>query len=82
MHETNNILEAFRFMILGMGIVFMFLSIMILSIKLQANVIKKYFSSAVESTKTKIDSTTELDEESARVAAVIAAITDHRKNRS
>jgi len=80
MQETNNILEAFRFMILGMGIVFVFLSIMILTIKLQARIIKKYFSSDIDSHNKETDENQGFDDEHARVAAVIAAISDHRKN--
>ena len=80
MQETNNILEAFRFMILGMGIVFMFLSIMIVTVKLQASIIKKYFSSEVDTLAKEAGSNSEIDDENARVAAVIAAISDHRKN--
>ena len=80
MQETNNILEAFRYMILGMGVVFMFLSIMIITVKLQASIIKKYFSSEVDTPSKDSSSSQELNDENARVAAVIAAISDHRKN--
>jgi len=81
--EVNMIGEAFRFMILGMGIVYLFLIIMIQSIKLQAFIIGKYFPGSTATTNqvtSQSVSPTDSDEEQARVAAVIAAVTDFRKN--
>ncbi|MGK0256463.1 MAG: oxaloacetate decarboxylase gamma subunit [Arcobacteraceae bacterium] len=43
MEEVNLVSEAFKFMALGMGIVFLFLTIMIFLLKLQAFLISKYF---------------------------------------
>ncbi|WP_323580071.1 OadG family protein, partial [Halarcobacter bivalviorum] len=41
--ETNLVAEAIKFMVLGMGIVFLFLIIMVYALKLQAKIIGKYF---------------------------------------
>jgi oxaloacetate decarboxylase gamma subunit len=41
--ETNVLMESVKFMILGMGVVFLFLTIMVYAIKLQAKLIGKYF---------------------------------------
>jgi oxaloacetate decarboxylase gamma subunit len=41
--EVNLVVESLKFMALGMGIVFTFLFIMIIALKLQAVLIKKYF---------------------------------------
>ena len=43
MEEVNWLSEAFKFMALGMGIVFLFLTIMIYILKLQACLIAKLF---------------------------------------
>ena len=43
MEEVNLVSEAFKFMALGMGIVFLFLTVMIFILKLQAFLIKKFF---------------------------------------
>ncbi len=41
--ETNVLMESVKFMVLGMGVVFLFLTIMVYAIKLQAKLIGKYF---------------------------------------
>ncbi len=43
MEEVNLVSEALKFMALGMGIVFLFLTIMIFVLKLQAFLISKFF---------------------------------------
>jgi len=43
MEEVNLVSEALKFMALGMGIVFLFLTIMIFILKLQAFLIAKFF---------------------------------------
>ncbi len=78
--EVNVIAEALKFMVLGMGVVFVFLYIMILAVKAQAYIIGKYFPDkpAVTPPAAAVQS----DDEQARVAAVIAAVTEFRKNKS
>jgi len=43
MAEVNYVLEALKFMVLGMGVVFLFLIILVKAIELQAYLINKYF---------------------------------------
>ena len=43
MEETNLILEGFKFMGLGMGTVFLFLIIMIVSMNIMSYVVHKFF---------------------------------------
>lgn len=43
MEEINLVSEALKFMALGMGIVFLFLTVMIFALKLQAFLISKFF---------------------------------------
>lgn len=79
--EINYIAEAFKFMVLGMAVVYTFLIIMIQAVKLQAFVIGKYFpdeSPVVPPPVTPVNN----DDKQAHVAAVIAAVTEFRKNKS
>ena len=41
--EVNLIVEAFKFLVLGMSTVFMFLVLMVLVVELQSKIILKYF---------------------------------------
>ena len=43
MEDVNLVVEALKFMALGMGVVFLFLIIMVFVLKLQAKLIAKYF---------------------------------------
>ncbi len=78
--EVNAIGEALKFMVLGMGVVFLFLYIMVLAIKAQAAIIGKYFPDKEPAAGQKPSSQDK--DERARVAAVIAAVIEFRKNRS
>ncbi|SFV61103.1 Oxaloacetate decarboxylase gamma chain [hydrothermal vent metagenome] len=64
-----------------MGVVFLFLFILVQVIKLQAKLIAKYFP---ENAPVKAPATpaVDIDDESRRVAAIIAAVTEFRKNKS
>jgi oxaloacetate decarboxylase gamma subunit len=79
--EVNVIAEALKFMVLGMGVVFIFLYVMILAVKAQAYLIGKYFPDKPVATPAAAP-VAQSDDEQARVAAVIAAVTEFRKNKS
>jgi oxaloacetate decarboxylase gamma subunit len=82
MAEVNYVLEALKFMVLGMGVVFLFLIILVQVVKLQAYLIEKYFpenSPKVPATP-KVSSVDE--DEQQRVAAIIAAVAEFRKTKS
>jgi len=74
--ETNLILEGFKFMGLGMGTVFVFLTIMIIAMNLMATIIHKFFPEpevkAVPTAAPKKDN-------KKIVAAITAAIKYHRE---
>ena len=75
MEDVNLIGESLKFMVLGMTVVFSFLLILIQAIKLQAKIINKYFpeeTSAAPAPSGQAD-------ESQRIAAIIAAVTEFRK---
>jgi len=77
--DVNLIGESIKFMLLGMGVVFLFLVILVQVVKIQGKIIAKYFPDE----EPPVASATSTDtDESARVAAVIAAVTEFRKNKS
>jgi len=81
MEEVNLVVEALKFMILGMGIVFLFLTVMIFALKLQAKLIAKFFP---EEVKTDISSTwkpqVKQEDEKDTIAAITAAIIHHNNS--
>ena len=83
MAEVNFVAESFKFMLLGMGVVFLFLMILVQVVKLQAYLINKYFpkSTSTQTSATPVAKKSDEDEKQ-RVAAIIAAITEFRKNKS
>ena len=74
--EVNLISEALKFMVLGMGIVFAFLIILIFVLKAQAKLLSKYFP-AKEIEKTKRVQTPSVPSTAKKVAAIIAAVQHH-----
>ena len=78
MEEVNLVSEALKFMVLGMGIVFLFLTVMIFALKLQAKLIAKYFPEKPKEVKPawKPSSTENVDEKNT-IAAITAAIIHH-----
>jgi len=73
--ETNLIAEAMTFMILGMGIVVTFLTVMVYALKFQAKLIGKYFpEKKAEPTKVK----TAASNNTAKIAAIVAAVQHHK----
>jgi len=82
MAEVNYVVEALKFMVLGMGVVFLFLITLVQLIKLQAFLIEKYFpeNTPKVSALPKVSSAEEDEQE--RVAAIIAAVSEFRKTKS
>lgn len=76
--EVNLVAEGFKFMILGMLIVLVFLVVLVQMMKLQAKLINQYFPQKEPVAPTPTPSSSE--EESKRVAAIIAAVAEFRKN--
>lgn len=78
MEEVNLVVESLKFMVLGMGIVFIFLIVMIFALKLQAKLIAKFFPLEV---KKDISSTwkpqVKQEDEKDTIAAITAAIIYH-----
>jgi len=79
--EINLVGEALKFMILGMMIVFVFLLVLVQVMKLQAKIIGKFFKEEVVTTAV-VATPSNDDEEAKHVAAIIAAVSEFRKNKS
>lgn len=82
MAEVNYVVEALKFMVLGMGVVFLFLFILVQVMKVQASLIAKYFPENTPKTPATPVGNTIDEDENHRVAAIIAAISEFRKNKS
>ncbi len=78
--EIDLVGESLKFMVLGMLIVFVFLAVLVQVMKLQAKIIGKYFKA--KAPVVAAPTVNESEEEARRVAAIVAAVTDFRKNKS
>ena len=76
--EVNLVTEGLKFMVLGMLVVIVFLLVLVELMKLQAKLINRYFPQKEPATPAPKPSA---DEESKRVAAIIAAVVEFRKNK-
>jgi len=74
--ETNLVLEGFKFMGLGMGTVFLFLIIMIVSMNIMSAIIHKFFPEPQPNAKSPAS---EQKDNHKIIAAITAAITHHRQ---
>ncbi len=79
--EVNYVAEALKFMLLGMGVVFLFLFILVQVVEIQAKLIAKYFPEDTPKTPAP-KAGNSADEEQRKVAAIIAAVTEFRNNKS
>ncbi|MFA7083345.1 MAG: OadG family transporter subunit [Arcobacteraceae bacterium] len=79
--ETNAIMESVKFMLLGMGVVYAFLIIMIYAIKLQAKIIGKYYPIENKSQNIKPQTPNNSISTSQKVAAMVAAIHHHEQQK-
>ena len=74
MENTALIVESIKFMVLGMFVVFAFLTVLIVVVNVQAKIIAKFFPE-----KPSLSSSTQTDDKH-HVAAIVAAVTEFRKN--
>lgn len=78
MEEVNLVSEALKFMVLGMGIVFIFLIVLVFVLKLQAKLIEKFFPEEDEKvSKEWKPQTTQKTDDKDTIAAITAAIIHH-----
>jgi len=81
--ETNLVVEGLKFMALGMGTVFLFLTMMILCMYMMSNLINRFFSELkikedIASTSCNSDKVYK-NNNPKMIAAITAAIIHHRK---
>jgi len=81
MEEVNLVSEALKFMALGMGIVFLFLTIMIFVLKLQAKLIAKFFPEKPKEVTPQWKPQVVIEDNTDEIAAITAAIIHHNKNK-
>lgn len=79
--EASLVGESLKFMLLGMSVVFLFLFTLVQAIKLQAKVIGKYFPDK-EAAPAAAKTAAPAADDSAKTAAIIAAITEFKQNKS
>lgn len=80
--ETNLVMEAFKFMVLGMGIVFSFLIIMVFALKAQAALIGKFFPEKDNmKTAKKVQPSVATSDTAKKIAAISAAIQHHNNQK-
>jgi len=80
MEEINLVSEGVKFMILGMGTVFVFLIVMIGVLNLQAKIVGKYFPQTnIPHKRDDSASKKDVNEEKRVVAAVVGAISAYKK---
>ena len=81
MEEVNSVNEAFKFMALGMGIVFLFLTVMIFLLKLQAKLIAKFFPAEVKTPDSSKHLQSNVNNDDQITAAITAAIIHHNNTK-
>ena len=74
--ETNLVMEGIKFMFLGMGAVFLFLALMIVTMNIMSYIIHKFFPEPHANPKPAVEPQTD---NSKIVAAITAAIIHHRQ---
>jgi len=75
--ETNLIMEGLKFMVLGMGTVFAFLTIMIIVVNIMSYIVNRFFPEPQASDEP--SSSANKTDNKKVVAAITAAITHHRQ---
>ena len=80
--ETNLVMEGLKFMALGMGTVFLFLVIMIGFMILQAKIIRKFFPEPNQGGSPVTSAPQAQESKNNKVAAIVAAIIEDKKNNS
>ncbi|WP_428026603.1 OadG family protein [Arcobacter sp.] len=80
--ETNLVMEALKFMVLGMGIVYAFLIIMVFALKAQAALIGKFFPEKDNlKTAKRVQPSVATSDTAKKIAAISAAIQHHNNQK-
>ena len=76
--EINLIAESVKFMFLGMGVVFAFLTIMIFVLKAQGAILTKYFPAENKVVNNVPSRNANEKTDNAKMAAIVAAVQHHK----
>ncbi len=76
--EINLVTEALKFMLLGMGVVFSFLVILIFVLKAQASLISKYFPQGKTTANESVKTSSASNDSAKKTAAIVAAVQHHK----
>jgi len=79
--EVNLVVEGIKFMVLGMGIVFLFLVLMIFAMNVMSKFIHRYFPEPHQPPVTPSSSPSVGADKLKKVAAIAAAIHHHNKSK-
>ncbi len=81
--EINLIAETFKFLILGMSTVFMFLVLMVYVVEFQSKIIAKYFPQTKEEGIPRVKSTSKVSQNGnlALVAAIAASLKSYKQSK-
>jgi len=80
MEDVNLVTESLKFMVLGMGIVYIMLSLIVLLTNLQAKIVAKYFPDKPNNPiGVKSKTVTGSSSDTAVVAAIVAAVNEYKK---
>lgn len=71
--------EGVKFLVLGMTTVYVFLYLMVIVLKVESKIVQKYFPPAKKTPPPAKKSSVKVSNEDEVVAAITAAITEHRK---
>lgn len=78
--EINLVGEALKFMVLGMGIVFLFLTVLIFVLKGQAAILTKYFPEKEKANANAWQPESNQQDDKSKIIAAITAAVQHHKN--
>lgn len=79
--ETNLVVEGFKFLVIGMGTVFVFLAIMIFLMGIMSNLVHKFFPEVQPKPVSSAQNTQNTQNNQQKVvAAITAAIKHHRES--
>lgn len=74
--EVNLVVEGLKFMVIGMGTVFVFLILMIIALNIQAKILSRFFPDAPQKNEVPMAST---HSSVNKVAAIVGAIMQHHQ---
>ena len=72
--EINLVVEGSKFMVIGMSVVFAFLALMVVAIKVQAMVVNRFFPEKPAAPKTPSSPSASGSNDGALVAAIMGAV--------